>query len=212
MSMLSRWTIGAIASKKARASAPVAAPIDSASGPVATITGPEAGRASARSRTISTFGCDCSRAVTASEKPWRSTASADPAGTLCASAEAMISEPSARISACRRPTALLTSSSERKLFEQTSSASPSVWCAGVISPEPRISDRRTFTPASASCQAASLPASPPPMMWTWCMNASVNDREAIVIQMHARDDPASRYVAKQQRLGFMDRRRKLLAC
>src|SRR3954464_3310918 len=48
MSMLSRWTIGAIASKKARASAPVAAPIDSArlaavSGPVATIVAPEGG-------------------------------------------------------------------------------------------------------------------------------------------------------------------------
>jgi hypothetical protein len=61
MSILSWWTIGAIASKKARASAPVAAPIDSASlsavrGPVATMVGPEPGRASTRSRTSSTFG------------------------------------------------------------------------------------------------------------------------------------------------------------
>ena len=79
------------------------------------------------------------RSVTAAAKPSRSTASAEPAGTLCASAAAMISEPSARISAWSRPTALCSASSERKLFEQTSSARPSVWCAGVVSPEPRIS-------------------------------------------------------------------------
>ena len=51
--MLSLWTIGAMASKKARASLPVADPIDSAkgaavSGPVATMVGPEAGRVSTR--------------------------------------------------------------------------------------------------------------------------------------------------------------------
>src|SRR3546814_3943340 len=74
----------------------------------------------------------------------------------------MISEPRLRISAWSSPTALLSASSERKLFEQTSSARPSVWCAGVISPEPRISERRTFQPASASCHAASDPARPPP--------------------------------------------------
>ena len=44
MSMLSRWTIGAMASKKARASLPVSAAIDAASaepvsGPVAMIAG-----------------------------------------------------------------------------------------------------------------------------------------------------------------------------
>ena len=77
----------------------------------------------------------------------------------------MISEPSARISWWSRPTALCSASSERKLFEQTISASRSVSCAGVVSPPPRISLRRTRRPASASCQAASLPASPPPMMW-----------------------------------------------
>ena len=108
-----------------------------------------------------------SRSVTAAEKPSRSTASAEPAGTLCASAAAMISEPSPRISAWSSPTALLAASSERKLFEQTSSASPSVWCAGVISPVPRISERRTLRPASASCQAASEPARPPPTICTW---------------------------------------------
>ena len=36
----------------------------------------------------------------------------------------MISEPSARISRCSRPTALVSASSERKELEQTSSARP----------------------------------------------------------------------------------------
>ena len=104
MAMVSQWPTGAIAWKKASASEPVAAPIDSASfaavsGPVATMVEPEAGRVSTRSRTISIFGWAASFAVTASEKPSRSTASADPAGTLCASAAAMMIEPSARISA-----------------------------------------------------------------------------------------------------------------
>ena len=44
----------------------------------------------------------------------------------------MISEPSRRISACSRPTALLAASSERKELEQTSSAKPSVRWASVI--------------------------------------------------------------------------------
>src|SRR6185369_12843167 len=35
-----------------------------------------------------------------------------------------------------------------------------------MSPPPRISERRTRSPASASCHAASDPASPPPMMCT----------------------------------------------
>ena len=45
-------------------------------------------------------------------------------------------------------------------------------CSGVLiasamlPPPPRISDSRTFTPRRASCHAASLPASPPPMMCT----------------------------------------------
>ena len=61
MSMLSRWTIGAMASKKARASLPVTSAMASArpgavSGPVAMMVGPEAGRASTRSRTTSMLG------------------------------------------------------------------------------------------------------------------------------------------------------------
>ena len=48
---------------------------------------------------------------------------------LVASAARMISEPARRSSSCRRPTALVSRSSERKELEQTSSASRSVWCA-----------------------------------------------------------------------------------
>ena len=66
MSMLSRWTIGAIASKKASASLPVAAPMLSASagavsGPVATIVEAVSGSASIRSRTIVMLGCAVER-------------------------------------------------------------------------------------------------------------------------------------------------------
>ena len=76
-------------------------------------------------------------------------------------------ESSARISACSRPTALYSQSSDRKEFEQTSSARPSVWWASVLTPgTPRISCRTTGTPALAICQAASEPARPPPMTWT----------------------------------------------
>ena len=45
---------------------------------------------------------------------------------------AMMSEPARRISSCSRPTALVSASSERKEFEQTSSASPPVLCASVM--------------------------------------------------------------------------------
>ncbi len=76
----------------------------------------------------------------------------------------MISEPSARISQWIWPTAFISWSSERKEFEQTSSASPCVRCASVIRTG-RISCRTTGTPLSAICQAASEPASPPPTTW-----------------------------------------------
>ena len=70
-----------------------------------------------------------SQAVTACEKPSRSTASAPPAGTWLRSPQAMMTESNARISACSRPTALYSQSSERNELEQTSSARPSVWWA-----------------------------------------------------------------------------------
>ena len=55
-------------------------------------------------------------------------------------------------------------SSERNEFEQTSSASPSVWWANVPRVG-RISCSTTGWPAWAICQAASEPAMPPPTMW-----------------------------------------------
>src|SRR5260370_9696346 len=77
----------------------------------------------------------------------------------------MISEPSRRISACSSTTALLAASSDRNELEQTSSASELVRCASVILVG-RISCRTTRTPALATCQAASEPARPAPMICT----------------------------------------------
>jgi hypothetical protein len=103
--------------------------------------------------------------VTPFEKISLSTASAPPAGTADLSPSRMMSEFIARISACSRPTALFSASSERKELEQTSSAQPSVlWAAVPLIP--RISCKITGTPAFAHCQAASLPASPAPIMCT----------------------------------------------
>ena len=171
MSIESAWTMGAMASKKASAPSPVRARMASdrageVRGPVAitTLSHAAGGRPVSSSRTMVTRGCACSRAVTRAEKPSRSTASAPPAGTWLSSPAAMISEPQRRISACSRPTALYSQSSDRKELEQTSSASPSVWWASVVRTG-RISCRITGTPASAICQAASEPARPPPTTW-----------------------------------------------
>ena len=126
--MLSRCTIGAMASKKASASSPVSARIVAArsgevSGPVAMMTLSQSSGGTATSpRTSVISGCDASAAETAAENPSRSTASAPPAGTWWLSAARITSEPSRRISACSRPTALWSLSSERNEFEQTNSA------------------------------------------------------------------------------------------
>src|SRR5260370_35530306 len=77
----------------------------------------------------------------------------------------MIREPSRRISACSKPTALLAASSERNELEHTSSARPSVRWASVIRPG-RISCRMTGAPDLATCQAASEPARPAPTIFT----------------------------------------------
>ena len=66
----------------------------------------------------------------------------------------------ARISAFRRPTALVSSSLRREL-EQTSSPKNGETWAGVFFAG-FISTRRTRTPRPASCQAHSLPARPAP--------------------------------------------------
>src|ERR1700722_18006122 len=85
----------------------------------------------------------------------------------------------ARISRCRIPTALVEASSDRKEFEQTSSAKWEVGCAAVVRIG-RISCRTTGTPEFAACHAASEPASPPPMMWIGRMGALVTKLYAIV--------------------------------
>ena len=95
---------------------------------------------------------------------------AAPAGTRASSAQRMISDPSRRISSFNRPTAL-SSLSPRKEFEQTSSARPSVLWTSVLRVG-RISCSTTGTPRPAICHAASLPASPPPMMWMACFRSN----------------------------------------
>ena len=149
MPMLSCSTIGAMASKKESASSPVSALIAApnegeVNGPVATITEdqPAGGKPSSSPRSMRIFGCAVSFSDTSAEKASRSTASAPPAGSLWCSATCMMSEPARRISSWSRPTAFVSKSSERKEFEQTSSAQPPVLCASVSRPG-RISCRIT---------------------------------------------------------------------
>ena len=174
MSMVSAWTMGAMASKKASASAPVSAAMAcpraaEVSGPVAMIQLPSSGRAVISPSAMVTSGWARRAAVTSAEKASRSTASAPPAGSLWRSAAVMMRPPAARISQCSWPTALFTSSSERKLLEQTISAqSPVRWAK--VPTWGRISCRITGTPARAACHAASEPAMPAPTIWMgWVM-------------------------------------------
>src|SRR6516162_8209081 len=91
----------------------------------------------------------------------------------------MISEPSRRISSCKSPTALCSLSSERKEFEHTSSASAAVLWAAVVR-SGRISCSTTGTPRAEICQAASDPASPPPMTCTARRRSSLMGRDYLV--------------------------------
>ena len=70
--------------------------------------------------------------------------------------------------------ALPSLSSVRNELEQTSSAKPSVLCASVPHAG-RISCSATGMPALAICQAASDPASPPPITWMACFWPCVMD-------------------------------------
>ena len=154
MSIVSKWTIGAMASKKASASAPVASAIASASdgavsGPVAMIAwsqsvGRQAGDFLARDGD-QRMRLEPRRHGVRKSRRGRRRARRRPAPG-CASPAAMISDPASRISACSSPTALVSASSERKELEQTSSARPSVLCASVPRTG-RISCRITGTPA-----------------------------------------------------------------
>ena len=168
---MSKWTMGAMASKKASAVSSVRVRMAAASagevrGPVATMTLDQSGggRPATSARSMVTRGWASRRAVISAEKGTRSMASALPAGTAWRSAVAMTRPEAARISQWRRPTAFCSWSSERKELEQTSSARAAVWWAGVPVAG-RISCRTTGTPISAACQAASEPARPPPMTW-----------------------------------------------
>src|SRR5215470_14784945 len=76
----------------------------------------------------------------------------------------MTREPARRSSALRSPAGAF-SSSERREFEQTSSHKSGVPCAG-DSATGFMSTSATRAPRSASCQAASQPARPPPITWT----------------------------------------------
>ena len=98
----SRCTMGAMASKKARCSAPVACGDRRAQARGGQRTAGDdglapvgGGRAEISSRAMVMRGMLFQRLVTAAEKPCRSTASAPPAGSLWASAVRMISEPGA---------------------------------------------------------------------------------------------------------------------
>ena len=97
---------------------------------------------------------------TAAAKPSRSTASAPPAGTLCASAQAMISDRSARISRCSTPTALVAASSERKELEQTSSARRLGLVGGGRASAGAFRAARPARRPRPTCQAASRPGEP----------------------------------------------------
>ncbi len=164
MSIVSRWITGAMASKKARSRSPVMR----ANGVAQCRRGERAGgdddAVPFRRRQAGDFaaldGDERMRlraaAVTSAEKASRSTASAPPAGSLCRSPAARMSEPARRISSCSSPTAFVSQSSERNELEHTSSARPSVLCASVILAG-RISCSTTGTPAPAICQAASEP-------------------------------------------------------
>ena len=156
-----------MASKNASAGAPSRAAIaaDNASdvsGPVATIPG--AGSSVASPRTTVTLESVATRRCTPAANTSRSTARAAPPGTRASSAAASTMLPRRRISALSRPWAFVSSTDLKELL-QTSSASRSVWCAGVIFTG-RISRSVTRMPHLASAQAASLPASPPPMTVT----------------------------------------------
>ena len=141
------------------------------SGPVAMIQGEPSGSGTAviSPRVSVISGCDDTASVTTDEKRTRSTARAPPAGTRAASAPRMTIEPSRRISSLSRPTAFSSESPRNELL-QTSSARWSVlWTS--VGRTGRISCSTTGTPREATCQAASEPASPPPMMltFTWLL-------------------------------------------
>ncbi len=118
------------------------------------------------SRITRIFGSASIASVMRRENSTRSTASACPAGTAVSSAIFKSAEPARRISCFSNHGAVLTDSLFNE-FEQTNSPNSVVWCAGVNSGLPstiaRISYRSTSQPRRAAVNAASGPASPPPI-------------------------------------------------
>ena len=175
MSIESRCTIGAMASKKASASSPVslrmaAARAGEVSGPVAMMTLSQSGGGSATSPRSSVIsGWASSAADTAAGKAVavdRERAAgrhlvgvggahdqrAEPAHLLVQQADGVV---------------LRVVGAERVGADQFGIAVGLV--RGGRDRSGRISCSTTGTPACASCQAASEPARPPPTMWTGCM-------------------------------------------
>src|SRR5918995_562108 len=116
-------------------------------------------------RITSMFGWAWIVSVTARGKSSRATPRAPPAGTGLASAQRRITDPRRLSSSLSSPEAVSRARFPSE-FEHTSSAKCSVRWAGV-SLRGRISHNSTEQPSSAACQAASLPASPAPMMVTF---------------------------------------------
>ena len=114
--------------------------------------------------------CGCAGAprgarVTASAKPSRSTASAPPAGVWCASAAGH--DQRAQPGASRRAAGPRRWPPSRRRGTSWSTPARRGGRSGGRRCRAcgRISCSTTWAPASAACQAASEPASPPPMMW-----------------------------------------------
>ena len=130
---------------------------------MAIIAIPSAVIAVTSSRRSSIRGFDAIAAVTSAEKTSRSTVSAWPPGTRAFCAAHSSSEPNLRNSSLSSHGAVDSDSDLSELLH-TSSASRSVWCAGVERTG-RISCKMHARPRRATCHAASVPASPPPMIW-----------------------------------------------
>ena len=86
-------------------------------------------------------------------------------------------EPQRRSSSFSSPTAF-SSWSERRELEHTSSANSGLWWAGVIF-SGFISCSSTGMPRWASCQAASQPARPAPMIYHWFHSSPPRDPPAL---------------------------------
>ena len=164
-----------MASKKASASLPVAAPIASASagavsGPVATIVRPAIGQRVDPFADDRDVGMrfervgDAGREMVAVDRQRRSGGHLVLVGLAHDQRIQRAAFPggAGRRHCCRHRRS--GSCSNRPFRRGHRSGAP-----GSCRRSPRISDRRTRSPASASCHAASDPARPPPMMWMSCV-------------------------------------------